>query len=308
MRKRRNSEDDSSLELLLDTMCNTFGGVMFIAIMLFVIISNLVQTQVKDPVPSPEELYRQIESLRVLLNDLQLQLAIKSEELKKLKTTSTDSRWQEILLLEKSLQQKEISLQTINTQLAAEKLRSNLVNRQTKIIEDKQLKQQIKANELNLQITRTQQQLLELRTQPDFSRQLTFKLIKPGSEAPFFLILFQDSVYPVGPWQYDDRPDAPDSAVESVRSTPNIVECRIRPGAGCQVLQGDKLSREFQELMQKIPKNRIPKFYIYPNSAPTAFRLREILKKANIRHGCTLAISNDEPFRYQYAQKVNYEY
>lgn len=37
MRRRR--EDASSLELLLDTMCNTFGGVMFIAISLVVVIS-----------------------------------------------------------------------------------------------------------------------------------------------------------------------------------------------------------------------------------------------------------------------------
>ena len=308
MRKRRNSEDDSSLELLLDTMCNTFGGVMFIAIMLFVIISNLVQTKVNDPTPSPEELYRQIESLRVILNDLQQQLELKSEELKKLKINAVDSRWQEILLLEKSIQQKEISLQTVTTQLAAEKLRSSLLSKEIKSIQDKQLKLQLQANELNLQIMRTQQQLQELRTQPDVSRQLMFKMIQPGSEDPFFMILFQDSVYPVGPWQYDDRPDTPDSAVETQLVGSNIVQCRIRPGAGCKVLQGEDLSGEFQELMKKIPKNRIPKFYIYPNSAPTAFRMREIFKKAHIRHGCTLAINNNEPFRYQYTQKANYEY
>ena len=103
MRKRRNTEDDSSLELLLDTMCNTFGGVMFIAIMLFVIISNLVQAQVTTPVQDPVELYRKIESLRMVLNELQRQLAIQDEELKKLKTNSADSRLQEILLLEKSI-------------------------------------------------------------------------------------------------------------------------------------------------------------------------------------------------------------
>ena len=308
MRKRRHCEDDSSLELLLDTMCNTFGGVMFIAIMLFVIISNLVQTKVNDPAPSPEELYRQIESLRVILQDLQQQLVLQNEELKKLEASSTDSRWQEILLLEKSIQPKELSRQTLTTQLAAEKLRSDLLGKQIKVVQDKKLQQQLRNNELNMQIMQTQQQLQELRTQPDVSRQLTFKMIKPGSEAPFFIILFQDSVYPVGPWQYDDRPDAPDPAVESQFIQSHIVQCRIRPGAGCQVLQNNDLSKDFLKLMRKIPKNRIPKFYIYPNSAPTAFRMREILKKANIRHGCTLALNNDEPFYYQYTAQANYEY
>ena len=42
MSKRQQSEE-SSLELLLDTMCNTFGGVMFIAISLLVIISVMTK-------------------------------------------------------------------------------------------------------------------------------------------------------------------------------------------------------------------------------------------------------------------------
>ena len=38
---KANAGDNSSLELLLDTMCNTFGAVMFIAISLLVVISML---------------------------------------------------------------------------------------------------------------------------------------------------------------------------------------------------------------------------------------------------------------------------
>ena len=307
MRKRRNTEDDSSLELLLDTMCNTFGGVMFIAIMLFVIISNLVQAQVTTPVQDPVELYRKIESLRIVLNELQRQLAIQDEELKKLKTNSADSRLQEILLLEKSIQVKQLAQTTLTRQFETEKHRSTHLHKQIRESRDKQLRQQIRADELNLQTMRLQQQLQELRSNPAVDQQLTFQMIQPGNEDPFFMILSDDSVYPVGPWQYDDRPDAPDAAVTTRQTSANIVQCRIRPGAGCKVLDGDKLSGDFQ-LMQKIPQNRIPKFYIYPNSAQTAFRMREIFKKNHLRHGCTLAISNDEPFSYQYTPQADYEY
>lgn len=50
---RRKSED-SSLELLLDTMCNTFGGVMFIAILLSVMVSIRGHQQ-NEPVPDQSE-------------------------------------------------------------------------------------------------------------------------------------------------------------------------------------------------------------------------------------------------------------
>ena len=59
-------EDSSSLELLLDTMCNTFGGVMFIAITLAVVLFSRnalknQQTPEERTVQRHEELMRQIE-------------------------------------------------------------------------------------------------------------------------------------------------------------------------------------------------------------------------------------------------------
>ena len=37
---RKKGEDDSSLDLLLDTMCNTFGGIVFITILVALITNN----------------------------------------------------------------------------------------------------------------------------------------------------------------------------------------------------------------------------------------------------------------------------
>jgi hypothetical protein len=50
MSKKR--EPESSLELLLDTMCNTFGGVMFIAIALVVVLSMMSHLDVDIPFQS----------------------------------------------------------------------------------------------------------------------------------------------------------------------------------------------------------------------------------------------------------------
>lgn len=45
--RRKRSTDTSSLDLFLDTICNTFGGIMFLAILL----SVLVQMRSKQPLP-----------------------------------------------------------------------------------------------------------------------------------------------------------------------------------------------------------------------------------------------------------------
>ena len=65
MRRRR--EDASSLELLLDTMCNTFGGVMFIAISLVVVISMVRSASRALEENAP----RKLEQLQQDLADLQ---------------------------------------------------------------------------------------------------------------------------------------------------------------------------------------------------------------------------------------------
>ncbi len=50
---RRSHDPPSSLELFLDTICNTFGGIMFLAILL----SVLVQNRVKNPIETSSEMH-----------------------------------------------------------------------------------------------------------------------------------------------------------------------------------------------------------------------------------------------------------
>ena len=74
MAKRR--ENDSSLELLLDTMCNTFGGVMFIAITLAVIVAGRdIISKSKNENPPQED----IQALKKQIVELEEQLAKQAE-------------------------------------------------------------------------------------------------------------------------------------------------------------------------------------------------------------------------------------
>jgi len=54
---RRNDLNDSSLELLLDTICNTFGGVLFLAMLVSLLLTQTrkrseLEAQTADPVPA----------------------------------------------------------------------------------------------------------------------------------------------------------------------------------------------------------------------------------------------------------------
>ena len=78
---RAKKELPESLELLLDTMCNTFGGIMFIALAL-IIISQLVTKQLKEM--TPEEIDRKrIEQLNASIKELET-------EVKKLRAENAD--------------------------------------------------------------------------------------------------------------------------------------------------------------------------------------------------------------------------
>ena len=72
MRKR--SEDDSSLDLLLDTMCNTFGGIVFITILVALITNNTTKVinQIKySKYPSTKNIKDVNEELRFKIKQLQ---------------------------------------------------------------------------------------------------------------------------------------------------------------------------------------------------------------------------------------------
>ena len=85
---RRSSANESSLELLLDTICNTFGGVLFLAMLVSLLLTQTrkrteSESESADPVPAvsaadlvrldteAEELEQQIQQLEKLVGDVE---------------------------------------------------------------------------------------------------------------------------------------------------------------------------------------------------------------------------------------------
>ena len=67
---KKNHETESSLELLLDTMCNTFGGVMFIAIALIVVLSISSKISTPETEDTKEISPQRLEELQAELEKL----------------------------------------------------------------------------------------------------------------------------------------------------------------------------------------------------------------------------------------------
>jgi hypothetical protein len=81
MNARRRRADDSSLELLLDTITNTFGGILFIAILLSLLLNSSSRTAFEaasqsSPMPAVEqaELESRVADLQQDADSLQLRL------------------------------------------------------------------------------------------------------------------------------------------------------------------------------------------------------------------------------------------
>jgi len=74
MRRRRRSNSADSLELLLDTICNTFGGVLFIAILVVILLRMTGDNHEEEPTESvaPEHFQKLQNRLTSLTRELSL--------------------------------------------------------------------------------------------------------------------------------------------------------------------------------------------------------------------------------------------
>ena len=314
MSRRRSEEDDSSLELLLDTMCNTFGGVMFIAISVFVLLSAMSQdpsSKVQEKTSDPATLRQEITRLQTLLEKVRNDIQIKNQLLQIKKTARENPRLQEIMIMQQMVKEN-------NLKISAAEIESQLLHKEKTELIKQQLEQQKILSEKMQELREqeaveldTAQKLAKLMQQNILQRTLTFKLIRHGSKAPFFLMVSNNEVYPVGPWQKKGVKDQIDPAVTHknyIRNNVSVVECNTVPGKGITIIKNGKVTQEFLDLLKRLPADRTPKFFITPNSAQSVFTMRSYLKKHNIEHGCTIAASDNEPFYFQYTQQADYEY
>ena len=111
---RRRQDEDSSLELLLDTMCNTFGGVMFIAISLAVMLSmrGAVERVTADESAEILKTRQQITVLQQQIEAFQKEQKAAEEIINSSAADPLIRLAQEVVILEQMLEIRKLRLTT----------------------------------------------------------------------------------------------------------------------------------------------------------------------------------------------------
>lgn len=287
------SDDNSSLELLLDTMCNTFGAVMFIAISLLIVISMLGRvTAVSERLPEMEQLNVMQEQLK----QLEAEYAHSRKMLDLLKPFAArlqnDPRRE---ILERCLKLKGANV-LLENQLKIQLLQKETAENLNKILLKKKneldavVKQKKEESEpLEKKLAALKEAVLfvsnSLATlKPESS--LVFKHLQENEDAPYYIILRHGRLWRIGPDLEQDQVRVhPD--VSSVKKENTYVCTPVAAGTAVWDGKSNEPSAEAADLIRQIPEGRFPSFQIYPDSAREMFLIREALKKWNIRHAFT---------------------
>ena len=140
---------ESSLELLLDTICNTFGGVLFIAILVIVLV-NMSSRQI-NKIPQQSRAQQDLELLQLQqdLEQARSQLETLNETASRMESIKAQFTNQESIALAQKLHESELNF-------------SQTVISNTRRGEDTAEMQQ-KINQINEQLEQQSQELRDLR-------------------------------------------------------------------------------------------------------------------------------------------------
>lgn len=308
MKKSRDLE--SSLELLLDTMCNSFGGVMFIAISLIIVLTMTQKASVSESenFKNLEEMQSKLEELKKEFKELESKTADVSALVDQLKNDPRRKFLADIVKLkamakkleaENNITSVELKVQQRKNQeldLKKEKVQKQLDTKtaQHQKIIDENIKLDSKLNDLRDELKRKT------------TGHITFKTMNVSKKIPYFLIVNEGKIWRVGPEKLRNEPH---SDVKFTKKDGNIICVISDPSAGVPLLDGEYISGEAMHLLNSLPKDRFPEFSIHSNSVRDFCKFREELKKKNTTHSVnTFFESFDKQFIYTYTkEKEDYE-
>ena len=219
---RHNSNLPDSLELLLDTMCNTFGGIVFIAISL-IIISQLVSDNINTATPEDIDQQR-IEQIKKRVELLEAKIAAKKKELnsRHFKAMPSDpQRRKEVETLQsntESFMEQEQTCQSMLLQFQAalqlvKRLKQEYEQCQAQATQEQSMAR-IKLRDLKESIRKTKEDILNLRIRlmqiPQ--KELSFSVEQTTNKSPYWIFMKQGLLY-----RYDDEdPDYSDVTAHRV--------------------------------------------------------------------------------------------
>lgn len=284
MRARRwKREEGDSLDLLLDTMCNLFGGIIFVALLVALLAGDDASKKV-NPTRSPSQdlLEREIANLEE-----------EEQSLKKILEEETKQGASKVSA------EDQAAVKTLNNELEALRQALQLASSDPSEGQDLgQFLQEAKERKSNLEkeTIRLENQKKSLKEEKERLAKRMADLKKRGEEAveekiqsfrfprerasskkPYWILLSGDEVFPVqnadSGWAYWEK-------YVTVRPSPNRDE--IRPIAG----RGLKSEKEIRGVFSSISSASFyPVFFVAPDSFGRFRKAREIALKMGFEFG-----------------------
>lgn len=291
MSRRIRQQSGDSLDLLLDTMCNLFGGIVFIALLVAMLAGDGARQRVESPRSDTEEvLRRQIEQLTQEKENIFRKLVEKREDLaqaleknspEKLGELASLKARQEALQTELEKAGEEASLspdaRSIQEKLgkeldrqkkAALSLDNELKAFDREILRLKERGRDLAAKARELSEQRIQAVRLPRETQ-DHRRSNAYMIVRHGKVYPVYSIssgvLYSSHVQ---------------TEIESAGLLGEDTLVTPREGAG--LIMEEDLAREFRGIDSK---EYFPFFLVYPDSFTEFLAARRVAQEAGLDYG-----------------------
>ena len=287
---RKSNQLPSSLELLLDTMCNTFGGIMFIAIALVIVtqVSSKMLEKAMTYVPTPEERQQVREELadcQTALLELEQQRLIQQLEKRGLPPEALalvrkilETRQQNAALLPEL---DALNQENLNAQLAYSEEAENTRAAEEKNAELEEKFQTLQANKRLAQAAQeqakqqeatAQEQLEKLKKQAKNARPaqvLTFSMEhETSARGEFAVFLIRGRIY---------RDDSSEVYQKPIRDDGRVVQISPRgTGHGCTTYELDNLFSPIEMA------GRYVHIWVDNSSFPSLCFLRNYLRNRHI--------------------------
>ena len=251
--RRRNDGDISSFDLLLDTMCNTFGGIVFIALLLSILMGSTTRNAAKpaqEEGPSLSEVEALAEESRLLGECAQLEKTINAL------TPVSAAEVNAGPLSAQSL----AALQSTNALLAAKQDQlsetQRVLEREISKLEESAKNASVTARDLQEQTQHLREDLREQRANSTQKVRLPRIRPRPGLQACFFAIAggkFYCVSDATRAYAYDKRGyDQQDVEIESGEGQ---VVAEIKKGAGQPIQAGCENVGKLAMALQNCDKN-----------------------------------------------------
>ena len=272
--KRRTNVDVSSLDMLLDTVCNTFGGICFIALLVSIISANLpmaegeqsdAQIKVIEQDMRLENLTRERDTLLAALKIQESTLTHKATNQaasvisEKLSNLVNDK--DEAAALETSLQRKLAELLSDNARLAAETQQAGRELERLKTLNE------------------------ELKLREDKARRDTEQVVRlpmehSTSRAPFHVFIVKNRIYPLYDMKDGRSENANHCTFQELGSGKMAIS--ICPGAGMPIPADPRNMKYLSQLIPLMRNSLFLNAFVDGDSFASFCKIRNIMVAAGI--------------------------